>query len=80
MLKLTKNVNLNGQSIINDVVVESYSANINEENPNGMTITRSILNGEIRRLNRSECIADQVAFEDAAYEAQAEMLAARGEE
>ena len=75
MLKTTRNMNLSGQSIINGIVVENYSANISEENPEGMTITRSILNGTVRKDNRTECVTDQVAFEDEAYAIQSEMLA-----
>lgn len=76
-LKTTRNVNLEGQSIINGVTVERYTANINQDNPEGMTITRTILNGSVRKDNRAECITDQVAFEDEAYAVQAEMMAAK---
>lgn len=74
-LETTRNVNLTGKSIINGVAVESYTANINQDNPDGMTITRSILNGSVRKDNRTECVADQVAFEDEAYAMQEEMIA-----
>lgn len=77
MLETTRNVNLTGKSIINGVTVENYTANINQDNPEGMTITRTILNGSVRKDNRGECIDDQVAFEDEAYAVQAEMLAAK---
>ena len=72
-LKIAKNMNLNGQCVIDGIVVETYTANINQENPDGMTIVRSILNNSMRKEHRSECIADQVAFEDEAYALQAEM-------
>lgn len=78
-LKTTRNVNLTGQSIINGVAVENYTASINEANPEGMTISRSILNGTVRKENRAECVADQVAFEDMAYALQAEMITAESE-
>lgn len=79
MLETTRNVNLTGKSIINGVMVESYTANINQDNPEGMTITRNIINGSVRKDNRAECVADQVAFEDEAYAVQADMLEAKEE-
>ena len=58
-LKITKNTNINGQSIIEGIVVETYTANINQENPEGMTIVRSILNNAVRKEHRAECIEDE---------------------
>lgn len=79
MLEVTKNMTLTGRCIIDGVAVESYTAGISEQRPEGMSITRNILNGSLRKEHRTECIADQVAFEDAAYAMQAEMMT-EGEE
>lgn len=73
-LEVTRSVTLTGKCIINGTTVENYTASINEQKPEGMTITRSILNNALRRENRSACITDQVAFEDAAYAMQTEMM------
>lgn len=72
-LEVSKSITLAGKCIVDGNTIESYTASINEQKPEGMTITRNILNGPLRKEKRTECIADQVAFEEMAYTMQNSM-------
>lgn len=75
MLTKTKSITLKGFSVVNGVNVEGYSAEINSENPEDITMSSWQQNKSLYKANRSTCRADQAEFEDAAYAIQDEMIA-----
>ena len=54
-LTTSKSINLSGQSVINGVTVETYTASCSEANPKTMYIQQSTTNQEIRKENRTQC-------------------------
>ena len=54
-LTTSKNINLSGQSVINGVTVETYTASLSETNPENMYIQQSTTNQELRKANRTQC-------------------------
>lgn len=80
MLTTTKSVTLKGFSVINGVNVEGYSAEINSDNPEDITISSWQQDKALYKANRSQCRLDQAEFEDAAYEIQDAMLAEKAAE
>ncbi len=74
MLTVEKNITLFGQSIINGVLVETYNASMNENNPEDMNISQSTANQELRKLNRTACREDRDKFEELAYSIQDKMI------
>lgn len=86
MLKsVTKQITITGQSIIEkkveeqtiEVPVEGYSATIDSNNPEDMSISSWQIDKEMYKANRIQCRQDSADFEDAAYAIQDEMIAAR---
>lgn len=75
MLTVEKNITLFGQSIINGVLVETYNASMNENNPEDMNISQSTANQELRKLNRKACREDRDKFEELAYSIQDKLIA-----
>ena len=55
-LTTSKSINLSGQSVINGVTVETYTASCSEANPKTMYIQQSTTNQEIRKENRTQCV------------------------
>lgn len=80
MLTMKKTITLTGQSVIDGVIAEGYSATINQDNPNDMSISSYQQNKELYKANRVICRADRAEFEDAAYTIQDETLAAQEEQ
>lgn len=78
MLNIKRSITLKGESIIDGVKVEGYSASIDGENPEGLTFGKWFTSEEakaIYKANRTQCRKDVAEFEDAAYALQDEMLA-----
>ena len=76
MLKTTKKITINGKSIIDNVEVCGYQAQIDESNPTNMSLSDWQINKELYKANRVECRADIAEFEDYAYTIQDELIAA----
>lgn len=76
MLNTKKSITLTGQSTINGVIAEGYSATINSDNPTDMSISAYQQDKDLYKANRTICRTDRAEFEDAAYALQDEMLAA----
>ena len=74
-LTTSKSINLSGQSVINGVTVETYTASCSEANPKTMYIQQSTTNQELRKENRK----DRDEFEELAYAMQDEMIANKGQ-
>lgn len=76
MLTTTKSITITGNSKIGDVVAESYSATINSDNPEDITLSSWQQDKATYKANRAQCRKDSAEFEDLAYQLQDEMLAA----
>ena len=59
-LTTSKSINLSGQSVINGVTVETYTASCSEANPKTMYIQQSTTNQELRK---DEMIAKKGQFD-----------------
>lgn len=75
MLKTTAKVTMTGESVINDTSICDYSAIIDLEKPENMSVTQFKRNKELYRENRVECRADYAAFEEKAYATQEAVFA-----
>lgn len=73
MLKMRQTISVTGESVINDVMVEGYSANIDAEN--NVQFSSWINDPALYKSNRAEVRADEAAFEDAVYALQDELIA-----
>ena len=66
-----QSISLSAQSVISiaddEVVVLYLNATLDSANPGNMSINRTIADNAIYREHRTECLADQTAFEDAVY-------------
>lgn len=78
-----KSVTITGQSVIetvkdgitNRIEVESYSATINSDNPEDISIYPTRLNHAMYKANRTQCREDTAGFEEAVYVIQDQMIA-----
>lgn len=75
MLNYKKSITLTGGSCIDGVQAEGYSATINSENPEDITLSSWQTDKELYKKNRSQCRQDAAEFEDAAYAIQDELIA-----
>ena len=75
-LTIKKSITLDGNSVFNGVIAETYRAVINNENPEDMTIASYQQNKQIYKENRVECRKDSAEFEEVAYALQDEMIQA----
>lgn len=73
MLEVKRTVNLSGESKIDGVVAERYTALINESNPDNTSVTRREVNPDLYEANKAECREDQDAFDDTVDEIVKEM-------
>lgn len=79
MLTTKKSITLTGTSTIDGVTAERYTANINEDDPDNMTVTSVQANKSLYKENRETCRVDRNEFEEVAYALQDEMIAAATE-
>ena len=75
-LTIKKSITLDGNSVFNGVIAETYRAVIDNENPEDMTITSYQQNKQTYKENRVECRKDSAEFEEVAYALQDEMIQA----
>ena len=78
MLKVKKNIKLTGESLIEATAVEGYSAEIDSENPENISISNWQIDKDLYKKNRTQCLQDYAAFMDKAYALQDEMLKEKG--
>lgn len=74
MLKLTKNITLNGYSDINGVQVAYMSATISTDGTSNANINKNIMNQDLYSKHRTEVRADMDSFEEEVYKIEDEML------
>lgn len=77
MLRTSGRITLTGESVIEDVVVCAYSASIDLDNPEKMSIGQVQKDKDAYKANREECRADYAAFEDMVLAVQEKHLAER---
>lgn len=75
MLNMKKSITLTGESMIDGVQAEGYSATINSENPEDITFSSWQTDKALYKANRVQCRKDAAEFEDAAYTLQDELIA-----
>lgn len=75
MLNMKKSITLTGESMIDGAQAEGYSATINSDNPEDMTLSSWQVDKNLYKANRTKCRQDAADFEDAAYELQDRLIA-----
>ena len=80
MLKTTKKITINGKSIIDNVDVCGYQAQIDVSDPTNMSLSDWQINKQLYKANRVDCRADLAEFEDYAYTIQDKLIAVLEEE
>lgn len=80
MLKLDKNITLNGASLVNGVQVAWMSATINSDGGAGASVNKTITNQELYNSNKVEVRADIAKFEEQVYKLEDELLNASSTE
>lgn len=75
MLEIIKETKFRGTSKVGDSAAKMFEATINTANPEDMKFNHYIVNYELYKSNRSAIGAEQLAFEDAAYAFQDQLIA-----
>lgn len=73
MLKVDKNITLNGVSLINGMQVVYMSATISSDGGSGANMNKSITNQELYNSNKAQVRADIAEFETKVYEVEDEL-------
>ena len=71
----TKSITLNGNSVIDGVTAAHFTAVINSDNPEDMTLASYQTDKALYKKNRVQCRKDEAEFEDEAYAIQDTLLA-----
>lgn len=74
MLKKSERVIVSGECIVEEKVISVFTALIDKDNPEKMTVTMTKKDEEAYKEHRSTCRSDYAEFEDYAYMRQAELL------
>lgn len=74
MLKVNKNITLNGTSEINGMQVAYMSANISTDGNSNASVSKNIVNQELYKSNREEVRADMDKFEEEVYKVEDELM------
>lgn len=75
MLKISKDIILNGSSRFDNAIVQGYQATINNEAPENMQLTNWISDYALYKIHREDCANDRAEFEDKAFKLQEELMA-----
>lgn len=75
MLEIIKETKFRGTAKVGDSAAKMFEATINTANPENMSFNHYIVNYELYKSNRSAIGAEQLAFEDAAYLFQDQLIA-----
>lgn len=75
MLEIIKETKFRGTAKVGDAAAKMFEATINTANPEDMKFNHYIVNYELYKSNRSVIGAEQLAFEDAAYAFQDQLIA-----
>lgn len=80
MLKVDKNITLNGSSLVNGVQVAWMSATISSDGGVGANVNKTITNQELYNSNKVEVRADITSFEEQVYKLEDELLKSESRE
>ena len=75
MLKMNKAVTITGNSQIDNVIAETFSATIDSNTPDNMNISSYIQNSKTYRENQTQCDKDWGEFCTEVFKVQDEMKA-----
>lgn len=75
MLEIIKETKFRGTAKVGDSAAKMFEATINTASPETMTFNHYVVNYEIYKANRATIGAEQLAFEDAAYAFQDQLIA-----
>ena len=75
MLEIIKETKFKGTSKVGEVTAKIFEATINTASPETMTFNHYVVNYEIYKSNRAAIGTEQLAFEDAAYAFQDQLIA-----
>ena len=75
MLNMNKTVTINGNSQIDGVLAETFSATIDSNNPDNMSLSSYIQNSKTYRENQAQCDKDWGEFCTEVFKVQDEMKA-----
>lgn len=75
MLQIRKKNTIEGESVIDGVIVQGYRAELNESNPENLVMSDWIVNQAAYKANRSAVRADLHEFEDTVFAMQDKLLA-----
>lgn len=73
MLNITQKLNITGSSQIDSQTAVRFWASIDKDNPEKLSLTHSVINGDLYRDNRDECEQDGNEFDDEVLAIQAQM-------
>ena len=73
-MDIKKSITLTADTKIDGNVVMRHTATINSENPEDITISHPVLRKPEYRDNRTVVMSDYMAFEDAAFQIQQELV------
>jgi len=74
MLKVNKNINITGYSIINETQVAYMNASISTDGNSNANVTKTILNQELYSKNREAVRADMISFDEVVHKIEDEIL------
>ncbi len=74
MIKINKNISLNGIIEIDGVQVAYIGATINTDGINNTSVTKTITNQDLYSKNKTEVRADVAAFEAELYKTEDEIM------
>lgn len=80
MLKLNKNITLNGVSMINGVQVVYMNATISTDGAGNSGINKTITDKEMYNANKKQVRADMTQFEEEVYNVEDELLSSKENE
>lgn len=67
MLKITKSINLQGQSLIDGETAISLNANISQDGVGSTSINQNVMNSKLYTENKKECRNDSQQFQEAVW-------------
>lgn len=74
MLKITKSINLQGQSLIDGETAISLNANISQDGVGSTSINQNVMNSKFYTENRKECRDDSRQFQEAVWKVEDQLV------
>lgn len=74
MLKITKSINLQGQSLIDGETAISLNANITQDGVRSTSINQNVMNSKLYNENKKECRNDSHQFQEAVWKVEDQLV------